>query len=132
MHVAEMDVPLGLFGEFTTTHGRLNAKKFGLLPIVAAARARAVRAHIDATGTAERYTALTKAGLMHEDDLASLLDAQETRLQAMLDQQLADLAAGHSPSARIEPRKMPRAMQRRLKAAFKRIRILKTLIGSAS
>lgn len=132
MNVAQMDVPLGFFNEFITIHGRINAKKFGLLPLVAAARAKAVRAQILATGTAERYAALQAMGSMHRDDLASLLDAHETILRAMLDQQLTDLDAGITPSARIEPRKFPRRAQRRLKNAFKRIRVLKTLCGSLS
>lgn len=130
INVAQMDVPLGIFGEFTTTHGKLNAKKFGLLPLVSAARAKAVKAGIDASGTAERYRALSEAGLLHSDDLASLQDAHETILRIMLEQQLRDIAAGQTPSARIEPRQLPRLTQKRLKMAFKRIRTLKTLIGS--
>ncbi len=130
MNVSQMEVPLGIFGEFTTTHGRLNAKKLGLLPIVSAARARAVAGRIMATGTAERYAALQAAGLMHQDDLASVLNAHETILRIMLDQQLADIAAGHEPTARIEPRKFPRPTQRQLKTAFKRIRQLKSLMAA--
>jgi signal-transduction protein with cAMP-binding, CBS, and nucleotidyltransferase domain len=130
INVAQMEVPLGIFGEFTTTHGRLNAKKFGLLPLVSAARAKAVKALILATGTADRYAALMEAGLLHKDDFASLLEAHETILRIMLEQQLKDIAAGHPPSARIEPRTLPRITQKKLKAAFKRIRTLKMLIGS--
>lgn len=129
LNVSQMDVPLGIFGEFTTTHGKLNAKKAGILPLVSAARAKAVKAGIGATGTAERYRALAADGLLHADDLASLLEAHETILGVMLGQQLRDIAAGGAPSARIEPRQLPRMMQRRLKTAFKRIRTLKTLIG---
>jgi signal-transduction protein with cAMP-binding, CBS, and nucleotidyltransferase domain len=130
MNVSQMEVPLGIFGEFVTSHGRLNAKKFGLLPLVSAAKA--VRNRIQATGTAERYAALQAAGLMHQDDLASLLDTHEVILRIMLDQQLADLAADLEPSARIEPRKLPRPTQKKLKAAFKRIRTLKAMIGGAA
>jgi len=130
MNVANMEVPLGIFGEFTTTHGRLNAKKFGLLPITAAARAKAVKNRILATSSADRYGALNAAGLMHEDDLSSILETHETILRIMLEQQLADIAAGQTPSARIEPRKLPRPVQKKLKAAFKRIRTLKLMVGA--
>jgi len=130
MNVANMEVPLGIFGEFTTSHGRLNAKKFGLLPITAAARAKAVKNRILATNSAERYGALNAAGLMHDDDLSSLLEAHETILRIMLEQQLTDIAAGQTPSARIEPRKLPRPVQKKLKAAFKRIRTLKLMVGA--
>jgi signal-transduction protein with cAMP-binding, CBS, and nucleotidyltransferase domain len=128
--VAQMEVPLGLFGEFITTHGRLNAKKYGLLPIVAAARARAVKAGIRDTGTGERFDALARAGLLHRDDAASLKESHEIILGVMLSQQLADIAQGSPPSARIDPRALPRMRQRGLKAAFKRIRTLKTLMGN--
>lgn len=130
MNVANMEVPLGIFGEFTTSHGRLNAKKFGLLPITAAARAKAVKNRILATNSGERYSALNAAGLMHDDDLSSLLEAHETVMRIMLEQQLTDIAAGQSPSARIEPRKLPRPVQKKLKAAFKRIRTLKLMVGA--
>jgi len=132
MNVSQMEVPLGMFGEFVTSHGRLNAKKFGLLPLVSAARAKAVRNAIPATATADRYGALQIKGMMHQDDLSSLLDAHEVILRIMLDQQLADIAADLAPSARIEPRKLPRPTQRSLKAAFKRIRLLKNMIGGAA
>ncbi|MBF0391670.1 MAG: CBS domain-containing protein [Alphaproteobacteria bacterium] len=128
-NVSKMEVPVGIFGEFVTTHGRLNAKKFGLLPLVSAARAKAVRARIEATGTAERYAELTTLGQMHADDRDGLCAVHELVLRVILDQQLADLAAGVAPSARIEPRHMTKETQVRLKAAFKRIRVLKTLLG---
>lgn len=128
-NVSKMEVPIGIFGEFITTHGKLNAKKFGLLPLVSAARARAVRAHITATSTGERYAALHAQGLMHEDDLRGLLDTHELIMRVMLEQQLVDLQNGVAPSARIEPRKLPRPTQAQLKNAFRRIRVLKTLVG---
>lgn len=129
INVAKMEVPVGIFGEFVTTHGRLNGKKFGLLPLVSAARAKAVRARIEATGTAERYAGLVALGQMHEDDRDGLCAVHEVIIAAILEQQLADLAAGLPPSARIEPRRMSRETQANLKAAFKRIRVLKTLLG---
>jgi len=129
-NVANMDIPLGIFGEFTTSHGRLNAKKYGLLPITSAARAKAVKNCLLATATADRYAGLVEMGKMHEDDLSSLLEAHEIILRIMLEQQLADLAAGQEPSARIEPRKLPRPTQRKLKTAFKRIRTLKLTVGN--
>ena len=67
---------------------------------------------------------------MHPDDFHSLVEAHELILRLMLDQQLADIAAGLEPSARIEPRRFSRGQQIQLKAAFKRIRILKTMVAS--
>ena len=130
LNVAQMDVPLGVLGQLKTVAGRLDAKKSGLLPLVSAARAKSVRAGILATGTAERYAALQNRGMIHQDDLTTLLEAQETVLGLVLDQQLADVAAGRSPTTQIEPRKLSRPTQRRLKEALQRIQTLKALIGS--
>ncbi|HIJ62675.1 MAG TPA: histidine kinase, partial [Rhodospirillaceae bacterium] len=128
-NVQQMDVPLGIFGGFTTSHGRLNAKKLGLLPLVTAARAKAVRGRIEVTGTTDRYTALQSAGVIHPEDLTGLLEALETILAFMLEQQLADIDAGIKPSANVEPRKFPVYRQRMLKSAFQRIRTLKALMA---
>ena len=128
-NVQKMDVPLGMWGGFTTSQGRFNAKKLGLLPLVSAARAKAVRNRIDAVGTAERYGALQAAGTIHPEDLTGLLEAHETILGIMLDQQLTDIADGRKPSANVEPRKFPVYRQRLLKSAFHRIRTLKALMA---
>ena len=126
-----MDVSLGLFGEFVTTQGRLNAKKFGLLPLVSAARFRAIRAHVMQTGTDERYTALKDQGVLHEDDWRDFLEIREVVMRMMLDQQLADLAAGIAPSARIEPKRFNKQMRNRLRWCFKRLKTLKYICGVA-
>lgn len=130
-HVAKMEVSLGLFGGFVTVQGRLNAKKFGLLPLVSAARFRAIRAHVPQTGTDERYEALAQQELLHADDCRDLIEIREIVLRMMLDQQLADLAAGIEPSARIEPKRFPKNQRERLRWAFRRLRTLKYICGVA-
>ncbi|MBR9972157.1 DUF294 nucleotidyltransferase-like domain-containing protein [Magnetospirillum sulfuroxidans] len=130
-HVAKMEVSLTLWGGFITKNGRLNAKKFGLLPLVSAARFRAIRAHVLATGTDERYTAVKDMELMHEDDWRDFLEIREIVFRVMLDQQLADLAAGIAPSASIDPKRLPKQMRERLRWAFKRLRTLKYICGVA-
>lgn len=128
-HVAKMEVSLGVFGEFVTVHGRLNAKKFALLPLVSAARFRAIRAHVGLTGTDERYTALKDAGLLHEDDWRDFLEIREIAMRMMLEQQLADLAASIQPSARIEPKRFAKQQRDKLRWAFKRLKTLKYICG---
>lgn len=130
-HVAKMEVSIGIFGEFVTTHGRLNAKKFGLLPLVSAARFRAIRAHIMATGTDDRYALLKEQELLHEDDWRDFVEIREIVLRMMLEQQLADLAAGIPPSARIDPKRFPKQTRNRLRWAFKRLRTLRYICGVA-
>lgn len=130
-HVAKMDVSLTLWGGFVTKNGRLNAKKFGLLPLVSAARFRAIRAHVQATGTDERYTAIKDLELLHEDDWRDFLEIREIVFRVMLDQQLTDLAAGIPPSASIDPKRLPTQLRERLRWAFKRLRTLKYICGVA-
>lgn len=130
-NVAGMDGSIGLFGNFVTKQGRLNAKKFGLLPLVSAARMRAIRAHIPATATDERFAALTEAGALHEDDLRDFIEVREIILKVMLEQQLADIAMGLLPSARIDPKRFDKRTRTRLAWAFKRLRTLKFVCGVA-
>lgn len=130
-HVAKMEVSLGFFGEFVTTQGRLNAKKFGLLPLVSAARFRAIRANVLLTGTDERYTALKEREMLHEDDWRDFLEIREVVMRVMLDQQLADLAVGIKPSARIEPKRFSKQLRNRLRWCFKRLKTLKYICGVA-
>ncbi len=130
-HVAKMDVCLGLFGGFITKEGRLNAKKYGLLPLVSAARFRAIRAHVMQTGTDDRYGALKDENLLHQDDWRDFLEIREILMRVMLDQQLADLAAGIAPSAKIDPRRFDRQTRARLRWAFKRLKTLRYICGVA-
>lgn len=128
-NVAQMDVSLGLFGGFITTNGRLNAKKYALLPLVSAARQRAIRAHIAATGTDQRYDALREMDLLHEDDHRDLIDVHEVVLRIMLEQQLADLADGIPATANVDPRRLDKNTRKRLRWSLGRLRVLKTVCG---
>lgn len=128
--VARLDSPLGVFGRFITEDGRMDAKKYGLLPLVSTARARAIQAGIKAASTAERYRALAEMGRLHDDDLASLLQAHEEILTVMLDQQLADLAAGLAASTKIAPAALPRPRRHRLHRALERIDLLRAKVGT--
>ncbi|WP_142846914.1 DUF294 nucleotidyltransferase-like domain-containing protein [Telmatospirillum sp. J64-1] len=128
-NASRQDNALGLFGQFATKRGRLNAKKFGLLPLVSAARAKAVRSAITATGTAERFGMLAAQGKLQQDDLRDLTDILDLMMRLILEQQLLDLENGQRPSALIEPRRLPRDTRRRLKESFRRLRMLKSLLG---
>jgi signal-transduction protein with cAMP-binding, CBS, and nucleotidyltransferase domain len=128
-NVAGMDGAIGLFGNFVTKQGRMNAKKVGLLPLVSAARMRAIRARITATGTDERFTALSEAGALHADDLRDFIEVREILLRAMLEQQLADLAMEIRPSARIDPKRYHPRFRKRLRWALKRLKTLKFVCG---
>lgn len=129
-NIARIGSPLGLFGRLVTENGRLDAKKYGLLPLVGAARARALGAGIDAVSTRERFRELADIGKLHPDDLATLLQAQETILRALLEQQIRDIGAGHAPGTAIAPAALSRPQRQQLKQAFERIRLLGAAQGA--
>jgi DNA polymerase-3 subunit epsilon/CBS domain-containing protein len=118
---AELDgwrPPLGWLGGFATENGRVDLKRGGLFPIVAAARCLALRHGLPGRSTAERLAALRAAGLGAEEDLAAMDFAHERVLDALLRQQLADIAAGRPPTNRVDPAALGKRDARRLKAAL--------------
>ena len=117
--------PLGAFGRFETVEGRLDAKKFGLMPLVSTVRVKAIQAGIAVAGTRERLRLLVEAGRMHEDDRDSLCQSLEIILQLVLDQQLADLGAGRSAGNKIAPSALKPAGRQRLRRSLERIRLLR-------
>ncbi len=128
-NVAQMEDALGMFGRFRTLHGRMNVKKLALLPLTAAARLRAIRAKITATSTDERFAAVAAQGHLHEDDRRDFADVREIILKAMLEQQLADLAVGAAPSARIDPDQFDKRDRQRLRWALGRLSALRHACG---
>jgi signal-transduction protein with cAMP-binding, CBS, and nucleotidyltransferase domain len=131
-HVAQMEGALGLFGGFATKQGRLDLKKYVLLPLVSAARLRAIRAHVLETGTDERYGRLAAKELLHPDDNRDLLEIREVAFSMMLDQQLADIQAGAAPSAKVDPKRFGKHARDRLRWALRRLKILKHMCGVAA
>ena len=70
-------------------------------------------------------SALKDENLLHQDDWRDFLEIREILMRVMLDQQLADLAAGIAPSAKIDPRRFDRQTRARLRWAFKRLKTLR-------
>ena len=129
-NIARIGSPLGLFGRLITEQGRLDAKKYGLLPLVSTARARALGAGIDDVSTRDRFRKLAERDKLHPDDLASLLQAHETILSALLEQQIGDIKAGGTPGTTVVPAALPRPQRARLRRAFERIKLLGAVQGT--
>ena len=117
--LSRTQAPLGLLGGFRTESGRVDVKLPGLLPIVSAARALALRRGIDATATRERLRALEQAGALPEADRELLEEAQGFLMGLVLEQQVLDLRAGRPPGNRVEVARLDRRRRRRLKQALK-------------
>jgi signal-transduction protein with cAMP-binding, CBS, and nucleotidyltransferase domain len=119
--LADMGTPLGLFGSFKTEQGRVDLKRGGLLPLVSAARVMALRDGSRALDTPGRLEAARAAGHLGRDDEAQLKDAHELLLKVVLEQQIADIAAGIAPSSRVVVARLDGLTRRRLKEALRRI-----------
>lgn len=112
--------PIGLLGGIRTRDGRLDLKLHGLFPLVAGARVMALKRGVCATATAERLRAVAAEGLLAEEDLAGLIDAQELFMTLILEQQVLDLRRGGTAGTGVEVARLGPARRARLKEALRR------------
>jgi CBS domain-containing protein len=114
----------------SNVEGRIDLKRYALIPLTCAARALAVRHDIDATTTQERLAALCAAGIVTAAD-RDRLDEVQSRLKSwLLHQQIDDLESGRSPSKDIDVAVLPDIERRSLRACFDRIRELPSLVNA--
>lgn len=112
--VAQLQTPVGLFGRLRPTNGAIDIKAGGLLPVVAFARAVALHHGIAERATAARLKAAVEKSALPEGDGARLIEMHREFVALAMDQQLADIAAGHPPSYRLELKRLDRATRRAL------------------
>lgn len=110
--------PFDLLGRLRTKDGRIDLKRFGLFPVVSAARAIALAWRCTATGTDERLMEAVAKGALASDVAEELTAARGMIVETILDQQLADIEAGRPPGNDVEPRRLSRAAARRLRQAL--------------
>lgn len=122
--------PLGWLGRIKTDEaGRIDLKKYGLLPIFTAARYFAIRHGIRRTGTRERLEALIGLNVGAPSDIATLISAHATLLGIVLAQQLRDGNAGVPLSPRVAPAQLSAADRDALKAAIASVPVAVDLVG---
>jgi CBS domain-containing protein len=88
--------PIGLMGRLQTKSGRVDLKRFGLLPIVQSARFLALRHGLPFRSTVDRLNQVRALDVGGARDLAGAVAAHERFLLLILHAQLSDLAAGRS------------------------------------
>ena len=118
---SNFEPPLGWFG-IRTEKGRADLKHGGLFVIVSVARVLAIFHGIAEHSTKARIESVRALGLGSERDLNAMIEAQRVILGAILDQQLADIAAGRPPSNKVEIKRLSGDDQSRLKNALASIR----------
>lgn len=110
-----------LLGRLRTIEGRIDLKRHGLFPVVAAARTIALACRSNATATDARLSESASKGALSHDTALELAAARAVVVEAVLDQQLADMAAGLEPSNLVDPRRLKRTGSRRLRHALETI-----------
>lgn len=123
----ETESGLNLFGRIRTEQGAIDLKKAGLLGIVTAARALAIRHHVVERSTPERLAGVMALGHGGEQDFEALEQAQSVFLDLILGQQLADIEYGLPPSNKVVVKRLTRAEQERLREALAAVRHLDAL-----
>ncbi len=122
--LADHRAPFTLLGGIKTDEqGRIDLKKFGLMPIFTAARLLALRHGIEERSTPARLRAASAKGFGSANQVEALIEAQGVLLSAMLDQQLVDIEAGVPLSPRVDLARLGKARKSDLAEALKRVSI---------
>lgn len=117
---AAVGAPFTLFGGLREDEaGRVNLKAHGLFPIVAAARAIAVRHGIRERATPARLAAARALRIGSEQDLVRLDEAHALLVERVLAQQIADVGAGVPPSNGVPVRTLPQRERVALRGALR-------------
>lgn len=116
-----------LGGIRTEEDGRIDLKRSGLKDVVATARLLALHQGAAHRATQDRLAALSASESGGSEDFAALADDHAILLEAILRQQLEDIAAGHVPTNRVAPGILGKRQQRELKQALGRLEILSEL-----
>jgi len=111
-----------MLGRLRTRNGRIDLKLHGLFPVVSGARAIALAWGLPSTSTDTRLAEAAAKDALPADAAADLTTARATLVEAILDQQLVDIAAGIPPSTRVEPKRLKRDAGQRLRHALTVVR----------
>ncbi len=121
--------PLGMFGRIKKDDtGRVDLKAGGLLPIVAGARAVALRHGIEALSTPDRLRGAVSAAGRAQTDSDLIIEAHELILELILAQQIQDIAGGLRPGNRVHLASLDRRDHERLKEALSRVGLIQDML----
>ncbi len=126
--VAQPINAFSLLGGFRTEAGRIDLKRHGLFPVVAFARALAIRHGVRALSTRDRLAGLSAAGIGSTAELTRMANAHAIILKFMLRQQSRDLLDGIRVSNSVKIGSLSSDEQATLKGALKTIRLVPDLV----
>jgi DNA polymerase-3 subunit epsilon/CBS domain-containing protein len=118
----ERDNPFTMLGRFRVDEkGRIDLKKYGLMPIFTAARVLSIRHDVRARSCADRLKGVAAKGVATYAAVDAIIEAQRTLLASVISQQLVDTEAGIPLSTRVAPARLDKAHVARLKAALRAV-----------
>lgn len=129
-HLGEPAGLVTLFGRIRSEGGRIDLKRHGLFPLVAAARALAIRYGVRRRSTRGRLRGVVAAGHGNAEEFARLTAAHDLLLTLMLAQQSRDLAAGLPVSNRVELSALTAGQTAELRAALRALATLPDMVRS--
>ena len=121
--------PLGLFGRFKLTDGRMDLKMGGIMPLFSTARVLSIKYGLRRQSTPERLDAARDKLEDMQKTLENLNEAHRIILQAILRQQLLDLDAGIPPSNHVAPQTLGSALRDQLSWALEQVPNVSNLLG---
>jgi DNA polymerase-3 subunit epsilon/CBS domain-containing protein len=121
--------PLGLFGRFKLTKGRMDLKMGGIMPLFSAARALAIKHQQRQRTTPDRFAAVcAEIDKMHST-FENLGEAHRIIFNCILTQQLLDLDAGITLSNRVAPNSLSASTRDQLSWALNQVPNVPNLLG---
>jgi CBS domain-containing protein len=118
----ERESPFGFLGRFKLDEkGRIDVKKYGMMPLFTAARVLSIRHDVRSRATPDRLRGVAAKGLAPWGAVEAAIDAQRTLLASVLSQQLVDTEAGVPLSTRVVPDRLDKAHRERLKTALRNV-----------
>jgi DNA polymerase-3 subunit epsilon/CBS domain-containing protein len=123
-------VPVGFFGGFRKDErGRTDLKAGALLTLVCGARVMALAHHVGATATPERLMQASEKAGAGAADARMMIDIHQLVLSLILNQQIADIAAGIPPSNGIDTARLGRDQRKTLKQALERLNLMEEMVN---
>jgi CBS domain-containing protein len=114
--------PFTLLGRWRTDEkGRIDLKRYGLMPLFTAARVLSIRHDVRAHSTVDRLQGIAARGVATPAKVEWILDAHRLLLGAVISQQLVDTEAGVPLSPRVDLARLDKAEKAGLKDALKAV-----------
>jgi DNA polymerase-3 subunit epsilon/CBS domain-containing protein len=126
----ERESPFSFLGRFKVDdRGRIDLKKYGLMPVFTAARVLSIRHDVRARSSTDRLRGAAGKGAVPLGVVESVIEAQRTLLASVLSQQLVDTEAGVPLSTQVAPDRLDKAHKERLRTALKNVDAALELVG---